>query len=622
MREPGDIATLGARALELEELGRLAEAEAIYRTVLRSEPGLAAAHFNLGNVLKRLGRPDEAVASFRAAIGLMPGLAAAHYNLANTLRDLGRPDEAEGRYREVLRLEPGHVQARNNLGNALQELGRLDEAEGAFREAILLSPGYAEAHNNLGTVLQHLGRLGEAEIAYRQAIVLSPGYAEAHTNLGIALDDLGRGREAEIAYRQAIACAPDRAALRSNLLFFMNRAESYDADAALEEARIYGAAVSARATPKFTAWHGSRPGGKLRIGFVSGDLRNHPVGYFLESLIAHLDRDAFELFAFSTNRKTDALTARLKPRFREWIPIAGLADRAAAEAIHARGIDVLLDLSGHTEDNRLPVFAHRPAPVQASWLGYFATTGLPEMDGFVGDPHMAPPGEARWFAERIWNLPETWLCLTPPALDFPVSEPPAERNGFATFGCFGNLVKMKEPVAEVWAEILRRVPDSKLFLKSRQLAEPRVIEQTRARFAARGIAADRLILEGPSPRAAYFEAYGRVDMVLDTFPHPGGTTSAEALWMGVPVLTMAGGRFLARLGESIARNVGHADWIARDPADYVRKAVDFARDPRALGGLRAAMRPRVLASPLFDAQRFAAGFGALLKRRHAERTGA
>jgi predicted O-linked N-acetylglucosamine transferase (SPINDLY family) len=470
--------------------------------------------------------------------------------------------------------------------------------------------------------LEDLGRFAEAEAVYREAIRLDPGHAEAHGNLGIALDDLGRAAEAEIVYRDAVRLAPGNPALRSNLLFFMNRAEPYDAEAALEEARTYGAVVSARATPKFAAWNGSLPGGKPRIGFVSGDLRNHPVGYFVESLIAHLDRDAFELFAFPANRKADALTARLKPRFREWVPIAGLADRAAAEAIHARGIDVLLDLSGHTEDNRLPVFAYRPAPVQASWLGYFATTGLPEMDGFVGDPHMAPPGEARWFAERIWNLPETWLCLTPPAQDIPVSEPPVARNGFATFGCFGNLVKMKEPVAEVWAEILRRVPDSKLFLESRRLAEPRVIEHTRARFAARGMAADRLILEGPSARASYFEAYGRVDIVLDTFPHPGGTTSAEALWMGVPVLTMAGGRFLARLGESIARNAGQADWIARDPADYVRKAEAFARDRRALGGLRAALRPRVLASPLFDAKRFAAGFGALLARMRAEKAGA
>lgn len=603
----------------LRDLGRPREAETFYRAALEIEPGLAIAHFNLGNVLKDLDRPGEAEESFRAAIRLVPDLAQAHYNLANTLKELERPVEAEASYRDVLRLRPDHVKALNNFGNLLRDLGRLGEAEASYREALRLAPGYAEAHSNLGVALHQLGRLRDAEASYRTAIRLDPGYAKAHTNLGVTLGDLGRAREAEASFREAVRLEPDNAVMRGNLLFGLNAAEPYAPDIALAEARRYGAIVSARAVPKYESWKVPSDDAKLRVGFVSGDLRNHPVGYFLEGLVANLDPAAFELFAYPTNPKSDELTARLKPFFRSWMPIRGLADRAAAAAIHAQAIHVLLDLSGHTADNRLPVFAHRPAPVQATWLGYYATTGLPEIDHFIGDPHVCPESEDRNFTEKLWRLPETWLCLAAPDASVPVRGLPALANGHATFGCFGNLAKMGDPVVAVWAEILARSPGSKLFLKSKQLADAGVRAATIGRFQAYGLPGDRLILEGPSPRAAYLDAYNRVDIVLDTFPHPGGTTSSEAMWMGVPVLTLAGGRFLSRLGESIARNTGQDAWIAGDTETYVRKALDFAGEPTRLAALRAGLRDRVRRSPLFDAGRFAAHFGAALKRMYAER---
>jgi protein O-GlcNAc transferase len=601
----------------LKDLGRPREAEDCYRTAIRVGPDIAVAHFNLANVLKDLDRPAEAEASYRDAIRLMPDLAEAHYNLGNTLKELERPDDAEAGYREAIRIKPDHIDARNNLGNVFRESGRLPEAEAAYREAIRLKPDYADAHANLGIALHHLGRLREAEASYREAIRLDPDHAEARSNLGVTLGELGCVGEAEASYREALRLKPDAAAIRSNLLFCLNGAEPYAPDAALAEAKRYGSIVSSRAVPKFPSWNASARDAKMRIGFVSGDLRNHPVGYFLEGLVANLDRNAFELFAFPTGPKTDELTSRLKPHFRSWISLCGKSDRAAAATIHAQAIHVLLDLSGHTAENRLPVFAHKPAPVQASWLGYFATTGLPEMDYFLGDPHVCPASEDRNFTERLWRLPATWLCLTPPDATIPVGAQPALRDGHATFGCFGNLAKMGDPVVKTWAEILARVPDSKLFLKSKQLADGSVVAATKRRFQAHGIPGDRLILEGPSPRSAYLEAYNRVDLVLDTFPHPGGTTSSEALWMGVPVLTLAGARFLSRLGESIARNVGLEDWIAADPEAYVRKAAAFAADLRGLAAIRATLRERALRSPLFDARRFAADFGAALSEMYA-----
>lgn len=616
-RQPNHAAAHCNLGNTLRDLGRKREAEDSYRAAIGIDPGLAVAHFNLGNVLKDLDRSAEAEASYRTAIRRVPDLVEAHYNLGNTLKQLERPDEAEASYREALRRKPDHVKARNNLGNLLRDVGRLGEAEVVYREAIRLKPDYAEAHGNLGVLLHQFGRLREAEASYREAIRLDPDYAKAHSNLGVTLGDLGRAREAEASYREAVRLQPDDAAIRGNLLFGLNGAEPYAPDAALAEAKRYGSIVSSRAVPKYAFWNASPRDAKLRIGFVSGDLRNHPVGYFLEGLVAHLDRNAFELFAYPTNPKLDELTARLKPHFRSWTPIRGMSDRAAAAAIHAQAIHVLLDLAGHTADNRLPVFAFKPAPVQATWLGYYATTGLPEIDYFLGDPHVCPETEERNFTEKLWRLPETWLCLAPPDATVPVRDLPALKNGHATFGCFGNLAKMGEPVVKVWADILARLPGSKLFLKSKQLADAGVRATTIGRFQARGVPGDRLILEGPSPRAAYLEAYNRVDLVLDTFPHPGGTTSSEALWMGVPVLTLAGARFLSRLGESIARNVGQDDWIAADLDAYVGKAEGFAADLRNLGEIRATLRDRALRSPLFDARKFAANFGAALTLMYA-----
>jgi protein O-GlcNAc transferase len=283
-------------------------------------------------------------------------------------------------------------------------------------------------------------------------------------------------------------------------------------------------------------------------------------------------------------------------------------DVQAASAIHELGIHILFDLSGHSNGNRLPVFAYRPAPVQVSWLGYFATTGVPEMDYFLGDPIMSPESEQHHFTEKLWSLPKTWLCLKPPTDSVFVSDLPALTNGFVTFGCFGNFSKMNDEVILVWSKILKTMIHAKLHLKSKQYADPEVIKIAHEKFAAHGVAAERLICEGPSLRSGYFEAYNSIDIVLDTFPYPGGTTSVDALWMGVPVLTLKGDRFLSHLGESIATTAGQKDWIAEDHDDYVNKALQFATDLGQLANLRSALRDRVLMSPLFDTSQFAKDF--------------
>jgi predicted O-linked N-acetylglucosamine transferase (SPINDLY family) len=312
-----------------------------------------------------------------------------------------------------------------------------------------------------------------------------------------------------------------------------------------------------------------------------------------------------ELIAYPTQAKEDDLTGRIKPYFSKWHSLVGLSDEEAAKRIHQDGVHVLIDLSGHTAHNRLPVFAYKPAPVQATWLGYFATTGVKEIDYIIGDPYVTPEGEADHFVEKIWALPETYCCFSPPRGAPEVAALPALSNGFVTFGCFNNLAKVNERVIALWARVLQAVPGSKLMLKTKALTDETVKARIRGQFQERGVEADRLILEGPAPRTELLGAYGRVDIALDPFPYPGGTTSAEALWMGVPVLTKRGDRFLSHVGETIAHNSGQSEWIAQNEAEYVQKAVQFTQDLPSLAARRAQMREKLLQSPLYDAKRFA-----------------
>jgi predicted O-linked N-acetylglucosamine transferase (SPINDLY family) len=342
-------------------------------------------------------------------------------------------------------------------------------------------------------------------------------------------------------------------------------------------------------------------------------MRNHPVGYFLEAFIGQLDPSVVRLIGYPTTALEDDLTARLKPHFERWQPLVGLNDEQAAAQIHADAPHILIDLAGHTAHNRLPVFAYKPAPIQASWLGYFATTGVAEIDYVIGDPYVTPDSEASHFVERLWRLPESYFCMATPQYDIPVSELPALRNGYPTFGCFNNLAKVNDRVIALWARLLQHSPTAKLFLKTKQLADATVRERLLERFAAVNIGPERLILEGPGPRAELLAAYQRVDVALDPFPYPGGTTSAEALWMGVPVITKRGDRFLSHVGETIAHNCGHPEWIAQDEDQYVLKAAELAANTSHLAQLRRSLREHLPQQPLFNSQRFAQHFQQAVK---------
>ncbi|RKP45606.1 tetratricopeptide repeat protein [Trinickia fusca] len=571
-----------------------------------STPPLAIPPIETGLVLQQAGRFAEAAAIYRQILAVDP-------KQVDAMHLLGLVAYHEGDYVQAtdwIMRALSHFESEifyGNLGNALAARSMRAAAAESYRQAIALKPDYVPAHNNLGNMLREQGQFAEAVKCFKTVIALKPDYAEAHNNLANALVDLGELDAAIDAYRHAIALRPDLLEARSNLLFILSYREDQSPADYLAEAKSFGRAATAQAKP-YTDWRvpltASRSG-PLRVGFVSGDLKVHPTGYFLESILEHVDRRRIELVAYPTRRFEDELTARIKHRFAAWTCLASLSDEQAARRICDDRIDVLVDLSGHMNYNRLPLFAWRPAPVQASWLGYFASTGMPEIDYVLGDPHVLPDDSKDQFTETLWRLPDSYLCFTPPVERVAVAPPPLAANGYVTFGCFNHLMKMNDAVVAVWARILHAVPNARLFLKAKQLDDASARDATLARFAKQGIEAHRLILEGRSPRTQYFEAYGRVDIALSPFPYPGGTTSVEGLWMGVPVLCRRGDRFLSNICTSMLHSAGLHDWIAVDDEDYVAKAIAFAADGARLAALRSTLRASLAASPLCDAARFA-----------------
>ena len=652
--EPGFADAHGNLGVALTRLGRLEDAVASLQRALQLKPGFAEAHNNLANALMGLERPGEALPHYAHALALRPGFAQARRGHANALRDLGRIEDAAASYRLALALKEDDAQAHASLAACEQQLGRCDAAVESYRRALALKPGAPEWHFNLGAALQQLGQ-GAAAIAslrqalaldpgalailntlgnallragqpdgalaqFRRAIVLAPADTMARHNLARALKQLGRFDEALDQFRQVLAADPDDFAARSDLLFVQNYMDCRSDAALLDDARAFGALAAAQARP-YQAWPRSARSA-LRVGLVSGDLREHPVGYFAQGVLAALAAQAqgrVELFVYANASADDAVTRRIRACCQAWRSIDGIDDETAAAQVHADGIDILVDLAGHTANNRLPLFAWRPAPVQVSWLGYCASTGMAEIDHVLADPWIAPPGTEAQYVEHLWRLPDTFLCFTPPDLAIAVAPLPALAAGRITFGSFNNLSKLNAPVIALWSRVLAAVPDSRLFLKAPQLDAPANRFTITEQFRAHGIDAERLLLEGSTPRAEYLAAYHRVDIALDPFPYPGGTTSVEGLWMGVPVLGLAGRRALSRQGASILHNLELQGWIADDADDFVTRAARYAADPAALALLRAGLRSRLENSPLCDAPRFAAqlmaALGAMWERR-------
>lgn len=608
-------------AAHLLQQGKLREAETICRQALASD-GAAALHL-LGVIVHRQGRHAEAATLIGRAIRAQP-TAGMHAHLGfvrQAQRDIAGALDS---FRHAYELQPDDASHAGWFGMALAQAGNRQEAIPLLERAQAALPAQIEFSAALGQAYQAEDDHLRAAACYRRVLAARPDAADILNNLGVVLKMLGENDEALACYRRAVALGLPNLQAHSNLLLTLSGDAACTPEDYLAEARRYGERASARATP-FATWRverGEREPMPLRVGVVSGDLRSHPVGYFLESVVAACDPSRIAWHAFVTKDREDALTARLRRHFAGWQSIAALDDRAAATLIHEAAPHVLIDLAGHTSNTRLPVFAWRPAPVQVAWLGYFASTGVREIDWLLADAVSVPAGEERYYSERIMRLPDTRLCFTAPGDDEagPVAPLPALANGHVTFGCFQNLNKVNDAVLGLWARVLDAVPGARLRVQSRGAAVPETQAPLLARFAAAGIPAARVTIAEPGARAAYFAAHSGVDFILDTFPYPGGTTTCEALWMGVPTLTLAGRTLLARQGAQLLTAAGLPEWIAADGDDYVARAAGFCADLPRLAQLRAGLRAQVAQSPLMDAPRFATALTEALYRAWQETT--
>jgi predicted O-linked N-acetylglucosamine transferase (SPINDLY family) len=558
-----------------------------------------------------MGQQDAAIASYQRALDIQPSYIDTHIRLGQLQRRMGRLPQAESSYGKALTLRPDDAETLVAQGEVLHRLGKPDLAVICLRRAHAIVPNSVDLLGCLGMVLMDLERPFEAIEMYRRLLELQPENADAHNNLGNALKDVGRFDEAIQSYRNAIEIRPFFPTAHSNLLMTGNYLTEQSGPALLDEAKIFGELVARHAGGPLPICNIPNANRRLNVGFVSGDLRLHPVGFFIESVIASLStehKNQIQLFAYLTSACEDEISERIKPHCHVWTQVENLSDEQLARCINDDAIDILVDLSGHTANNRLPMFAWTPAPIQVSWLGYFATTGVSAIDYVIADPWTLPPDEEANFTEQIWHLPETRLCFSVPSFDIEVNPLPAMQNGYVTFASFQNLAKINDKVISLWARILHAVPDSRLFLMAPQLKEASMQMSVINRFSSFDIPAQRLILKESVPRALYLASFHQVDIALDPFPYTGGTTTAEALWMGVPTLTMSGKNFLSRQGVGLMMNSGFPEWVALDSDDYLARAVSHATNLESLSRLRANLRQRVLASPIFDAPRFAHNF--------------
>ncbi len=591
----------------LKEKGHLSEAIAAYQQAILLKPDFAEAHLSLGLALKANRQDEQAIASYNRAIQIRPSFLDAINNLGVALRDIGQLDAAVKCFREAIRIKPDHPLAYNNLGNTLVDQRRLDEAIAVYRQAIKIAPGYAGWHSNLGNALTEKGLLDEAIDAQKQAIALNPKFAGGYNNLGGALQLCGRMDEAIAAYRQALAIDPAYVEAHGNLIFALFFHPGHDAPTIADEHRRWDR-QHAQPLKKYHQPHANDrdPNRRLRIGYVSADFWLHPVGRFILPLLAAHDRAAVEIFCYSLVSAADGMTAKIRAQAQGWRNIVGLSDPQTAEMIRQDRIDILVDLAGHTCGNRMLTFALKPAPVQVTYLGYPGSTGQSLIDYRFTDALADPPGLTDAHnSEKLIRLPRTAWCFHPSEHCPPIAPSPAVATGRVTFGSFNNLAKVNEPTLQLWAKILRAVPGSKLLVKAKALNSAMARRNIQRTMQEAGVDPARLELCSWLAPASHLELYAKVDIALDTFPYHGTTTTCEALWQGVPVVTLAGQSHASRVGVSLLTSIGLPELIAGSPEQYVQIATALALDIQRLSELRATLRDRMAKSPLMDARGFA-----------------
>lgn len=598
--DPDSATARNALGSALRDQGDLAEAEAQYRWALRQSPDYAEAACNLAALELSQGHVDAALDLYDGVLRARPDQVVALVGSGSARRTLGRLDEAETLLRRASEIDPRNADAHLEIGRLLFARSLVVRAEIALRRAIELRPGHAESHAELGNALQAQGRYEDAVAGYRRALAIRPDFPEALNDLGCCLNNQGYHEEAAATLRRAMALRPGFAQAHTNLIFTLDMMPGRSAQDDFEEKQRWGEAHAARFK---AAWrphdNDRRADRRLRIGYVSGDFRHHSAAYVIGAVLFNHDVRGFEVFGYSNVAMRDDLTAKFETKLEHWRDVTGLSDAALADLVRQDGIDVLVDLSGHSAGNRLLVFARKPAPVQVTAWGYGLGTGIDAIDYIFMDPDVLPPVEPPPFAETPWILPISF-GYRPPETAVTPTDPPVARFGHFTFGCFSRATKINDRFLGTVARILGRLPSARLIVKDIGIDDPGARGRIENALLAGGVERERFDLLGRTPLAEHLAAHAKVDLMLNPFPHGGGVSVLEALWMGVPVLCFPGERAQGRNGMMMVKAVGLEDTIVGSEDAYVARAVAAADQTARLAVLRRDLRPRMSKTALGD----------------------
>ena len=595
-------------ARQLCDAGRLADAQNVCHQLLAQHPRHAPALYLLGVIANQLGKNVQAIEFVEQAIRINDRIPQYHYAMGTFLSELGRPVDAIAAYRKAVELKPDFLQAYTNLSYSLRQNRQMDEAIHAAKMAVQIQPTALFPLINLGTALYSARRLTEAIDVLRQTIHLHPDSALAHNNLGNALKDQGQLDEAIKSFRLALQLDPAQPRVHSNLLHSLHFLPDFDGPRIYQEALAWAAQHATPVAGDIRPHENDpSPHRKLKIGYVSPDFREHSVARFVLPLISHHDRSSFEIHCFSNVLSPDETTARFRAMVDGWHDVGGLSDAQLSELIRRQKIDILVDLAGHTAGNRMMAFARKPAPIQVAWLGYPGTTGLGTVDYRLTDANADLPGLTdSLHTERLIRLPQTAWCYEPHTELVLAGRSDRDENHPIVFGSFNNIAKVNTFVLNQWAAILKRVPNSRLLLKASSLSSPFVQDRLRKALQAANVSPDRLDLrDATATPPEHLATYNQIDIALDTFPYTGVTTTCEALWMGVPVVTLAGQTHVTRVGTSLLTNLGLPELIAPNPDQFIQIATALALDRPRLRELHSTLRRRMEGSPLMDASSFA-----------------
>ena len=598
---PGDCSALIAAGNALEDRGELDQARARYLEAIAASPESPRPWLNLGNVLARQHRHAEAIDAVRTAIALAPTFGPSHFNLGRLLE---RSDGAgaEEAYRAAIRHDPQFTNARICLANVLERSGRGGEAESALQDAVAADARHAGALYSLGQFLLERERFDEAESLMRRCLASAPDFALAWGGLGSVCMRTGRLREAEACHRRQMQLTPGSAEAAAGLLFAMLARSDLDPQQVFDVHREVGAALEGP-SPQPSSLAPRKPHERLRIGYLSPDFRRHAVALFVQPVLSHHDRSQFEVYCYYAHWSEDAVTRKLKSLADHWRNVSGLDDEAAAKVIRDDEIDVLVDLAGHTGHSRLSLLSRRCAPVQATWLGYLHSTGMTSVDYRICDSHTDPIGTTEHLnTEELVRMPHSQWCYEPMHGVDGIRSVAAARPEGVEFGSFNQFWKISERCLELWIAILERTPGARLRVVG--VPQGRTTADFLARLQARGLSGDRVVISARVDIERYFAQIASADIALDTTPYNGATTTLDALWMGVPLVALAGDRAVARGAASILRTLGVPELVANSDAEYVDINVRLAGDAAWRSDLRATLREKLAGSPLMDSARF------------------